>query len=160
MKSESSEEIKKEIRQLSPKKLAELIMRLARFKKENKELLSYLLFFSENPQGYTDSLKLEMEEEFIDLPKASVYFTKKALRKVLRNISRQNRYMATKIANAELLVHFCKLCMNKNLVSRKQPVLLKIYEQQLEKIEKLIPELEEDLQFDFRREVEKLKIKN
>jgi len=44
MKAASSKEIKSALIEQSPTQLTELCLRLARFKKENKELLTYLLF--------------------------------------------------------------------------------------------------------------------
>ena len=43
--------IKKEIQHLPTEQLAELMLRLARYKKENKELLTYLLFESHDEPG-------------------------------------------------------------------------------------------------------------
>ena len=42
------QDIKKEIQHLRPEQLAELCLRLARYKKENKELLAYILFEADN----------------------------------------------------------------------------------------------------------------
>jgi hypothetical protein len=156
MKAESSEEIKRELKNLPPKKLMELLLRVARFKKENKELLSFLLFSSDDLGGYVDSLKIAIDEELSALPKSSVYLTKKTMRKILRMIARQNRYMGSKWAYAELMLHFCKACLKRNIAPLKHQALYKIWRAQVEKISDIIPELDEDLQFDFRKAVEGL----
>ena len=54
MKAASLQEIKEELNQLDPIKVRDLCLRLGRFKKENKELLTYLLFesFNEENQCY------------------------------------------------------------------------------------------------------------
>ncbi len=44
MKAASIQELKQELQHTSLKEITELCLRLARFKKENKELLTYLLF--------------------------------------------------------------------------------------------------------------------
>ena len=44
MKTAAVKDIKQELLQRSPKELLALCLRLSRFKKENKELLTYLLF--------------------------------------------------------------------------------------------------------------------
>ena len=44
MKASTVSELKEELKHLPPAQLLELCLRLARFKKENKELLTYLLF--------------------------------------------------------------------------------------------------------------------
>ena len=44
MKTASIQELKQELQATSQTKLLDLCLRLAKFKKENKELLTYLLF--------------------------------------------------------------------------------------------------------------------
>ena len=44
MKSGTLADIKKELQELEPKQLAELCIALAKYKKDNKEYLDYLLF--------------------------------------------------------------------------------------------------------------------
>ena len=44
MKAATINELKQELQNIPPAKVTELCLRLARFKKENKELLTYLLF--------------------------------------------------------------------------------------------------------------------
>ena len=57
MKAASVVEIRKELEHLSVDNLKQLCLRLARFKIENKELLTYLLFESENEESYILSIK-------------------------------------------------------------------------------------------------------
>ena len=78
MKIASVNEIKQELDSLKPAALRDLCVRLARYKKENKELLTYLLFDAHDEQGYTDSIKEEIDREFEDLPKANLHLTKKS----------------------------------------------------------------------------------
>jgi hypothetical protein len=58
MKAISLKDIKQELNHLSPNDLQEICLRLSRFKKENKELLSYLLFHSSDEQAYVESIKI------------------------------------------------------------------------------------------------------
>ena len=58
----SIDDIKNELKQLPPKKVLELTLRLARFKKENKELLTYLLFESHDEAGYIKMLQADIEK--------------------------------------------------------------------------------------------------
>src|SRR3712207_8494859 len=51
-----------ELTSLPPKKVTELCLRLAKYRKENKELLSYLLFEAHNEQGYIESVKKEIND--------------------------------------------------------------------------------------------------
>ena len=59
--------IKKELQHLSSDELTELCLRLSRFKKENKELLTYLLFESQNEDAYIQSIKMFVDEQFITI---------------------------------------------------------------------------------------------
>ena len=62
MKIESIVTIKKELKHLSQEELLELCLRLGKFKKENKALLTYLLFESHDEDGYIESVKLTLDE--------------------------------------------------------------------------------------------------
>ena len=59
MKAATITEIKKELKFKSSEELALLCLRLSRFKKENKELLTYLLFESEDEEAFIKGIKEE-----------------------------------------------------------------------------------------------------
>jgi len=149
LKSASIQEIKQELRSLSPSRLSELCLRLAKFKKDNKELLTYLLFESDDEATYIDNVKKEMDEEFTGLPKPNLYLTKKSLRKVLRTTAKQIRYTASPQAEVELLTYFCRKLHDSRISFRDSPVLLNLYRQQLKKIRAVITTFHEDLQYDL-----------
>ena len=151
MKSASIQEIKQELKSLSPSRLAELCLRLAKFKKDNKELLTYLLFESEDEAAYIGNVKKEIDEGFAELPKPNLYLTKKSLRKVLRITTRQIRYTASPQAEVELLTYFCRKLRDSRIPLRDSPVLNNLYRQQLKKIRSVIATMHEDLQYDFLR---------
>ena len=71
------QDIKKELQHLSPLQIAELCLRLARFKKENKELLAYLLFEANNEQAFIEKIKAEVGFMFSQLPVQSYAGCKK-----------------------------------------------------------------------------------
>ena len=77
MKSATVREIKKELQERSPKEILELCLRLSRFKKENKELLTYLLFEASDEAMYIESVKEEIDEKFEKVNRKSPYFVKK-----------------------------------------------------------------------------------
>ena len=62
MSTSTIQEIKQELGNLPHEELKELCLRLARFKKENKELLHYLLFEAHDTDAYIQLAKQEMEE--------------------------------------------------------------------------------------------------
>ena len=64
MKAASIKEIRTDLKHRSNDELTELVLRLARFKKENKELLTYLLFESEHEETYIQSVTEQIEQGF------------------------------------------------------------------------------------------------
>ena len=60
MKAASIHELQKELTALEPKQLKELCIRLAKYKKDNKELLSYLLFEAHDEKAYVKNIKQEI----------------------------------------------------------------------------------------------------
>jgi hypothetical protein len=151
----SIDEIKNELKQLPPKKVLELALRLARFKKENKELLTYLLFESHDEAGYIKMLQTDMDEKFVSIAPSPVSKAKKEYRKILRNINRQIKYIGSKPAAVELLLYFAmKLKAQENTL---HPKLQTIFSQQVLKAEKLLPLIEDDLQFDYRQKIDALR---
>lgn len=152
MKPASVNDIKKELQQVKPSELLEICLRLARFKKENKELITFLLFDAHDLPGYVASVKEETEEMFAGMNKNQVYLAKKTIRKALRNISKHCRYMGNAEAEIELLLHFCNMLRRCGIPLSKAPVLANLYAAQLKKINQLISKLHEDLQYDYRRQ--------
>lgn len=156
MKAATVHEIKEALQALPPNKLVDITLRLAKFKKENKELLSYLLFESEETDRYVGELKLEMEAEFATMNVSHVYFAKKTLRKILRNVNKQARYIGNKESETALLLHYLRLLKDSGLPVQKTPVLMNLYLTQLKKTKKLIESLHEDLQYEYQRLWKKL----
>jgi hypothetical protein len=156
MSTSTIQEIKQELGNLPHEELKELCLRLARFKKENKELLHYLLFEVHDPHTYTNTAKTEMEEGFSDIPLSQVYFTKKRLRKILNQMNKRIKYTGSKEVALELTLHFCTLLNEYHIPFKKYPILNNIRNQQLKKINTLLGTVHEDLQYDYRRKLESL----
>lgn len=156
MKAASINEIKQELVNLPPKKVLELCLRLARFKKENKELLSYLLFEADDENSYVQSVKKEMNDQFAELPKGNWYLAKKALRKILKGISKYSKHTTTKESEVEMLLHFCYLVKTSGLRYRSYKALSGLYDQQLKKLNTLVEQVHEDLRFDYKKQLEQL----
>ena len=57
MKASSIAQIKKELQFNDKEELIEIVLRLGKYKVENKELLSYLLFESHDEEGYINKIK-------------------------------------------------------------------------------------------------------
>lgn len=155
MRTATVDDIKNELKQRPPKEILALLLRLARFKKENKELLTYILFESHDEQGYLEVLKNDVTEQFAQVDVSPVSKAKKEYRKILRGINRQIKYIGSKAAAVELLLHYCAVM--RGLENVLNPKLAIIYQQQLSKAEKLIPLADEDLQFEFRQQLDSLR---
>ena len=156
MKAASVHEIKQELSSRKPAELVELCQRLARFKKENKELLTYLLFEAHNEENYIASVKTEVDELFSNINLTQLYFAKKTLRKIVRVINVYARYSGQKQTEIELRIHFCKKLVETGIPFQRNTVISNIYNSQLKKIHGVLPSLHEDLQHDYLREIDSL----
>lgn len=156
MKTASVSELKQEIANIPHAELAELCLRLIKYKKENKELLTYLLFESHDLQTYIQNVKADIDEQFTTVNKHNVYFAKKSLRKILRTTAKYIKYTASKQAEAELLIYFCTVLKQSGIALHKSAALTNLYQQQLKKINKTVETMHEDLQYDYLKEIEKL----
>ncbi|CAM4064426.1 hypothetical protein [Gillisia limnaea] len=156
MKAATVSQLKKELSYRSPEEVLEICLRLSKFKKENKELLTYLLFESTDEAGYIESVKNEIDLEFENINTNTYYYIKKSVRKILRSIKKYSRYSQKKETEVELLIYFCsKLKTFKPSISRNT-TLMNLYKRQLDLVEKIISTLHEDLQYDYRLELENL----
>jgi hypothetical protein len=152
MKAASIHELKSELINISPEQLVELCVRLAKFKKENKELLTYLLFEAFDEQAYVENVKTEMQQQFKEINTANLYFVKKSLRKIIRNLNKFIRYTASAETEVKLLLFFCSTLKNSGIPIEKNPVINNIYQNQLKKIKKTIAGMHEDLQYEYIKE--------
>ena len=151
MNTASSSELKEELKTLKPAQLMELCLRLARFKKENKELLTYLLFEAHNEEGYIAGIKKEIDDLFAEINLSHLYYAKKSLRKIVRVINKYSRYSGIKQTEIELRLYFCVTLKNSEIPVHRNPVISNLYNSQLKKIDGLLKGLHEDLQYDYSR---------
>jgi DNA repair photolyase len=156
MKPASTTDLKQELRNLTVPELVEVCLRLVRFKKENKELLTYLLFESHNEQDYVASIREEMELQFSEINKSNIYYAKKTIRKIVRNTNKFIRYSGHKQTEVELLIHFCRLLKKSGIPLEKSVALSNIFDRQIQKIRKALKSLHEDLQYDYSEELKVL----
>ena len=156
MKAVTVKELKEELTNSTPKELRDLCLRLARFKKENKELLTYLLFEASDEVLYIESVKKEIDEQFELINRKSHYLIKKSFRKILRTIRKYARYSQKKETEVELLVYFCTKLKKFTPSIQKNTGLQNFYNKQIEAIRKKVTHLHEDLQFDYGMELDEL----
>ena len=157
MKIESIVTIKKELQHLPKEDLLELCLRLGKFKKENKALLTYLLFESHDEDGYIASVKSTLDELFDGMNTDSYFYMKKTIRKILRQIRVYSRYSKKKSTEVELLLYFCERLNELRPSIHRNRTLSNLYERQIISLKKKISVLHEDLQYDYNLQLEELK---
>ncbi|MBX2826939.1 MAG: hypothetical protein KTR22_02180 [Flavobacteriaceae bacterium] len=157
MKAASVAQLKKELKFRSSDELEALCLRLARFKKENKELLTYLLFESEDEAGYIDSVKEQIDDGFEGINTSSFYYVKKSIRKILRETKKYIRYSNHKETEVELLLHFCYKMRSFSPSIKRSRTMMNLHDRQITLIENKVAGLHEDLQYDYTLELEKIK---
>ncbi len=156
MKPVSLKELKAELSTLSPIQVAEICIRLAKFKKDNKELLTYLLFQSADEGAYILEVEDYISEEFKEVNVISMYLAKKMVRKILKTTNRYIKYSGSKQTEVELLIFFCKKFRTSGIPIHSNKALLSLYERLIQRIEKALNMLHEDLQYDYSNELKEL----
>ena len=159
MKAASLKEIKTELNHRSNQELLELCLKLAKSKKENKELLTYLLFESTDEEGFIQSIKDKADIDFEVINTNSFFYIKKSVRKILRELKKFIRYSQNKETEVELLIYFCHKLNDFEPSIEKNTMLTNLYQRQLDYIKKKVATLHEDLQYDYNLELEELRMK-
>ena len=156
MKAATIAELKKELKHRDADELLQLCLRLARFKLENKELLTYLLFEADHEQGYIETVKTLIDTQFDEINTSNYYYIKKSVRKILRGLRKYIRYSGNKETEVLLLLHFCQKLRDLKPSIRRNRVLQNLFDRQCDAIKKKIAGLHEDLQYDYRIILEEL----
>ena len=156
MKAATIKKIKTELGYHSQAELVELCLRLSKFKKENKELLTYLLYESHNEAAFIQGIKDEIDEQFVQINTSSYFYIKKSVRKILRRVKTYIRYSKKKETEVELLIYFCSVLKNMTPPMQDNVSLHNIYLRQITSIKKAISSMHEDLQYDYQEELKML----
>ncbi len=157
MKAVTVKQLKTALDDASHQELITLCLRLAKFKKENKELLTYLLFEASDEEGYILQVKEGIDAQFELINTKTWYFIKKSVRKILRMIKKYIRYSQNKETEVELLLYFCEKLKAFRPNIKNNRVLTNIFERELAAAKKKSLLLHEDLQYDFEMQMEALR---
>ena len=149
-------ELKEELKSRSHQELVELCLRLSVFKKENKELLTYLLFEASDEAAFIIAIKKEIQLGFQEINVKSFYYIKKSVRKILRSIKKYIRYSKKKETEVELLLCFCSELKKLRPSFDRNFALHNIFIRQVAAVKKSISTLHEDLQYDYNEELKEL----
>lgn len=156
MKTATVTQLKKELKYKSTDELLTLCLTLSKFKKENKELLTYLLFESSDEEAFIKGVKDEVSELFSQINTSSYFYIKKSVRKILRMVKKHIRYSKNKETEVELLLFFCSELKEMSPSMERNTSLLNIFDRQIIIIKKVIGTLHEDLQYDYTLELEEI----
>jgi len=149
MKAASLKEIKTELNSLPPDQLVELCVHLTKYKKENKELFTYLLFEADDESAYVQAVKDEINVQFKEVNRNNSYLAKKTIRKILRIANKYTKFSGNRQTEIEVLIHFCLQLKKVGISMPINSTIGNIYLRQFQKIHKLLATLHEDLQADF-----------
>ncbi len=150
----SLQEVKQELQELQPKQLLELCISLAKYKKDNKEYLGYLLFQAQDREGFILQIKTEIDNHFAEMKtQKNLYYIKKSLRKLLRILNKYCKYMGDKPSTAEVLIYFLLRIKQSGIPIHKSARLVNLFNAQVKKIKSVTSSLHEDLQADYLREL-------
>jgi DNA polymerase III gamma/tau subunit len=154
MKAATVKAIKEELNMRSREELVELCLSLSKFKKENKELLTYLLYEVSDELSFINSIKDEIDLAFKEINRTSYYYLKKSIRKILRNTKKNIRYSKKKQTEVELILFYCNKLKNLSPPISKSIPLTRIFEREILRVEKIVAKLDADLQYDYGNEIE------
>ena len=149
MKPESLSIIKAELKHMSQAELLDLCLALAKYKVENKEFLSFLVFESNDLVDYRNRAKAFIEQEVSEINQNTLYFAKKGLRKVLKTTKKLIKFSKDKQTEVELLLCFCTCMHHLNFNFKRYSILENMYLSQLRIVSNAIDKLHEDLQYDY-----------
>lgn len=156
MKAATLSQLKKELNTLPKEEIIEVAVRLAKFKKDNKELITYLLFEQQDEQAYIVAIKNTIEEQFSEINTSNIYYVKKSLRKILRSANKFIKYSGNKQTEVDVLIFYCIKFKELELPLDRHIALHNIYYRQIQKIKKALSILHEDIQYDYKGMIDDL----
>ena len=156
MKAATVHELKKELGTLDHSRLLEICLRLAKFKKDNKELMTYMLFEADDEDQYIESVKSEMQEIMESMNRYSTFYMKKTMRKTIRYMDKFVRYSGLKETEAEIRISFCEMVRELKVPIHRSKVMTNMFNRQLKKINTALSKLHEDLQYDYQGRIDEI----
>ena len=156
MKTASVKEIKTELEGLPSAELLRICLRLTKFKKENKELLTYLLFESNNEAEYVKAVNEMLVGLFLTVNTKNLYLAKKTIRKIVRTANRYIKYSDSETTEPDILIFVCEGINDLQINLKKNTALLNLYAALLKRINKAVSAMHEDIQYDYLKLIERL----
>ena len=156
MKAATLADIKRELKERNPEELLAICLRLGRFKKDNKELLTYLLFEASDEASYIRLLKEDVDDMMDEINMSHLYYVKKGLQKIVRSLNKSLRYSGNKQTEVEVRLYLCKVIRSSGIAIERHTTINNLYHREIKRIEKALASLHEDLQADYRLEIDEL----
>ena len=149
MKAATISQLKKGLVKLDHDDLLDVCLRMAKFKVESKELLTYLLTKADDEVAYAGELCDEIDAH-LNTP-GQIH--KKTLRKVVRWMDKSLRFSGNKETELQVRIHFCRRIKDRKISFGNCRVSANMYATQLKKIDKAIDKVHPDLQFDYTQQM-------
>lgn len=156
MKAATISKLKKELDTLTVEDVIDACMKMAKYKKENKELLSYLLFDSNYEPEYINTIKNDIDLQFSEINMNNLYYAKKSIRKIVRTINKYIRYSGQKRTEVEIRIYFCRKLKESGIRIHSSTTLSNLYNAQMLRINKAVSMLHEDLQYDYQQLIKQI----
>ncbi len=149
--------IRKRLHLLPTGELEDICLKMAKYKKENKELLNYLLFEADDEEGYINDIQEEIRDAFNEINKQTFYYTKKNVRRIHRMTIKYIRYSGKPTTEIDLLIYFCRQMQICGVSFKDSKVILNLYQRQVINIEKALNKLHEDIRLDYEVDFDEVK---
>lgn len=156
MKAKSLKKLREELVYAEKQDLVDLCLQLARFKVENKELLTYELFYRSNKDLYLSEIEAHVDKEFEGLNDASYFYLKKGVQKINRHVKKYSRIAKDPEIEVHLLLYFLKKFKAYKPDLLKQKILNNMYHREYKLVVKRIEKLHPDLQYDYEKVLEEV----
>lgn len=153
MKTATVKEIKASLENATMDELVAYCLQLARFKKENKELLTYLLYEAGDELQYINNVKDYLNELFETVNTTQLYFAKKTIRKIIRIANQYIKYSKLPGTTIEIHLHVAEKIKALQLPLIQNKTLFNMYAVLLKKINETLAGLHEDEQYDYNKRV-------
>ena len=147
----SIKQLQSQLEQLDQKELTTICIRLAKYKKDNKELLTYMLFEASDETDYIRQVSNMIDELFTTVNIQQLYFAKKSLRKIIRITNKHVNFSDEINTGIMLWIRVYSNLIETGIDFSQSKVIENMKISIEKKIDKLISGLHEDLQYDYRK---------
>ena len=141
-------DLKKDLAGMPQPELIELILRLAKLKVENKEILHYLLYYAHDSAAYAQYILPEVLEPF-EQDFLHPYALSKRLRKSLRIIAKYLRFTKDRAGESELLLFLVNKFLETYRYEYRHSSLSKVIVRCLKKAHDNFDKIHEDFRADY-----------